>query len=240
MAFAPLLAMAYLPRCKIVSDDSYFHVTWQCHNKDWLLRWNWAKQLYYDLLLKFKDKYGIIFYSYNFMDNHPHLVGHLETRERFSRFFQVVNSQFSKRVNKRLGRRGQVIMDRFKSPTIESDKHMMTVMAYVDLNQHRAGKVKHPQQNRWSSYRYYAHGRPDPLLTPCPSYLALGDTPEERQREYRIQVEGLMAHREMLNISQVQYIGDPDWVLMKYQELSARLGRNITPVVARRMTGPPS
>lgn len=231
--------MAYLPRCMIIDDDSYFHVTWQCHNGDWLLRWDWAKKLYYNLLLKYKVRYGISFYSYNLMNNHPHLVGHLETRKGFSSFFRDVNSQFAKQVNKRLGRRGQVVMDRFKSPTIESDKHMMNVMVYVDLNPHRVGMVKHPRQNRWSSYRYYAFGTPDPLLTPCPSYLALGDTPRERQQEYRIRVEGLMAHRELLNISHVQYIGDPDWVLAKYRELRARLGREVAVRSSSLVVRPP-
>jgi len=44
--------MAYRPRYTIVCDGCSFHVTWQCHNHEWFLREEWAKQLYYDLLLK--------------------------------------------------------------------------------------------------------------------------------------------------------------------------------------------
>lgn len=231
--------MAYLPRCEIVYDGAFFHVTWLCHNKDWLLKWKWAKDAYYRLLLKYKDKYGIVFHSYNFMDNHPHLIGRLEKRERFSAFFQVVNSQFARIVNKELKRRGQVVMDRFKSPLIESDKHMLTAMAYGDLNQHRAKKVTHPSQNKWSSYRYYAFGEDDPLITPSSSYLTLGKTPEERQHEYQEIVEALMESRRLMNISNTYYIGDPDWVLKKYRELCERLGRKVTDAMVTRMTGPP-
>jgi len=231
--------MAYLPRYEIICDDAHFHVTWQCHNKDWLLQWNWAKSAYYNLLLRYKDKYGIQIHAYNFMDNHPHLTGHLEDKERFSAFFRVVNSQFARIVNKQLKRRGQVVMDRFKSPMIESDEHMITVMAYVDLNQHRAGKVYHPRKNDWSSYQYYAYGKADPLITPSPSYLALGGTPVRRQQEYRAIVHSLLEHRKLMNISHTCFIGDPAWVIKKYRELCERLGRKVMDTMVTRMMGPP-
>ena len=232
--------MAHLPRYEIIHDDAFFHVTWQCHNRDWLLQWDWAKRAYYDLLLKYKDKYGVEIHAYNFMDNHPHLAGHLKDKKNFSAFFQVVNSQFARIVNKQLKRRGQVVMDRFKSPLIESDEHMLTAMAYIDLNQHRVKKVPHPRKNDWSSYQYYAHGKADPLLTSSPSYLALGRSPLERQREYRAIVEALIENRRLMNISHTHFIGDPSWVIKKYRELCERLGRRASDAMAIRMTSPPA
>lgn len=231
--------MAYLPRYEVISDDAYFHVTWQCHNKDWLLEHNWAKQAYYDLLLKYKDKYGVEIYSYKFMNNHPHLVGHLHQKEDFSAFFRVVNSQFARIVNKRMNRRGQVVMDRFKSPLIESDEQMLTVMAYVDLNLHRVGKIKNLEEDDWSSYQYYANGADDPLITPSPSYLALGKTALTRQNEYRAIVNALMEHRRLINISHTYFIGDPDWVTIKYRELCEKLNRKVYDRIVERMTSPP-
>jgi putative transposase len=219
--------MAHLPRYEIICDDAFFHVTWQCHNGEWLLKHEWAKKAYYDLLLKYKDKYGVEIYAYNLMDNHPHLTGHLNGKENFSDFFRVVNSRFAKIVNCQLKRRGQVVMDRFKSPRIESDEHMLKVMAYVDLNQHRVKKVLHPRNNEWSSYRYYAYGEDDPLLTPSPSYLALGETPLARQVEYRAIVQALLEHRREINISHTYFIGDPEWVISKHRELCEKLGRRV-------------
>ncbi len=229
MARALLYAfnMAHLPRYEVICDGAFFHVTWQCHNHDWLLQWDWAKRIYYNLLLKYKDKYGVEIHAYSFMDNHPHLAGHLTEKEQFSAFFRVVNSRFAMAVNKQLKRRGQVVMDRFKSPMVESDEHMLKVMAYIDLNPHRAGKVSHPRQNDWSSYGYYAYGREDLLITPSPSYLALGRTPLERRQEYRAIVEALIAHRASMNISHTYFIGNPDWVLKKYRELGEKTGRRL-------------
>jgi len=45
--------MANLPRYAIIDDSCVWHVTWQCHNKDWLLESDSAKKIYYNLLLKY-------------------------------------------------------------------------------------------------------------------------------------------------------------------------------------------
>lgn len=120
-----------------------------------------------------------------------------------------------------------MVMDRFRSPTIKNDKHLLTVMVYIDLNSYRAGKIKHPKNYKWSSYAYYAEGKADPLITPAPSYLTLGDTPQERQSEYRIMVEELMKEPKKINASYTYFIGDPDWVLQKYRELKENLVASI-------------
>lgn len=187
------------------------------------MQWDWTKKLYYELLLKYKTKYGIDIYAYNLMDNHPHLAGHLRTKEEFSSFFRVINCLFAKAVNKHLKRRGQVVMDRFKSPRIETDKYLLNAMVYIDLNQYRAKKVDHPDENEWSSYKYYAYGKEDPLITPSPSYLELGDTPNERQEIYRGMVEELLESKKEMNISHTYFIGNPEWVIEKHREYQLAL-----------------
>lgn len=213
--------MAYLSRQDIIFDGSTFHITWQCHNGSWFLESDDAKQIYYDLLLKYKERYGVSFYSYCFMSSHPHLTGKITNVEGLSRLMQLVNSQFAKKINKTMNRRGQVIMDRYKSPVIQTDEQLLRVMAYVDLNPQRAKMVKHPKNYKWSSYNYYAYGKDDPLLTPAPSYLALGFTSEQRMFAYRNMVEEVMADYglEKQNYSTTCCIGNPDWVAKRYKEI---------------------
>lgn len=215
--------MAWLARQDILYDGATFHITWQCHNRSWFLLSDETKQIYYDLLLKYKDKYSISIYSYSFMSNHPHLTGMAETREGLSGFMQIVNSQFARKINKMKKRRGQVVMDRFKSPVIQSDQDLLNVMIYGDLNANRQNMVAHPREYRWSSYHFYAYGRPDPLITPAPSYLALGDTTELRRKSYCAMVDEIMERDglEKKNYSRVYAIGDPDWVKSRYEELQA-------------------
>jgi len=85
-----------------------------------------------------------------------------------------------------------MIMDRFKSPRIESDRHLLSVMVYNDLNGVRAGRDQRPEESEWSSYKYYAYGQANDLITPAPSYLTLADDQKDRQVEYRTIVRALI------------------------------------------------
>ncbi len=213
--------MAYLARQDILFPGAIFHITWQCHNEEWLLKDNSIKQLYYDLLLKYKDHYGIEFYSYCLMHNHPHLTGKTFTADGISRLMQTVNSQLAKAINKKYKRKGQAIMDRFKSPIIQTDNELIKVMNYNDLNPTRTKRRIHPKDYKWSSYRYYAYGEPDPLVTVSPSYLTLGNTDEKRQSEYRRMVEEVIEEEDLKkrDYSKALYIGDPGWVKARYEEI---------------------
>jgi putative transposase len=101
-------------------------------------------------------------------------------------------------------------------------------MHYIDLNPKRAGMVDHPEKYKWTSYRYYAYGEPDPLLTPAPSYVALGITDEERQACYRGMVEEILKNdwKEKKSYSSAQFIGNPDWVIEKKRRLSELVAAN--------------
>jgi len=214
--------MARIPRKWIITDDCLFHVTWQCHNKSWLLKCQWAKKLYYQLLLRYKKKYEVTFFSYAFMDNHIHLSGRLKSLDQLSSFFRVVNSMFAKEINQRMGRFGQVVRDRFKSPCLETERDLIQEMIYHDLNEVRAGKTIHPQDNEFSSYSHYAYGKTDPLLSDPEIYLQLGRTSAERQEAYRGMVEEILRtapRKKNGKYTKQHFIGDPHWVTEKYEGL---------------------
>jgi putative transposase len=214
-----------------------FHITWQCHNKSWLLQDDWAKSLYYNLLLKYKNRYKISIYSYCFMDNHPHLTGFCKKQELLSDFFRLVNSLFARTYNKKVQRKGQVVMDRFKSPLIQTDADLLKVMSYIDLNPIRARMVKHPNQYPWSSYAYYALGEDDPLITPAPSYLMLGLNPKGRQQQYREMVEKILEAdwASKRPYSSIAFIGNPDWIAIRTAH--QRKAQRVTEAMERKAFG---
>ena len=211
-----------IPRSLILENGSLFHVTWQCHNKSWLLKQKWVKQLYYSLLLRYKDQYGVIFYSYMMMDNHIHLSGKLTELKSFSAFFRIVNSMFAKEVNKQASRCGQVVRDRFKSPALQTEQDLVKEIIYHDLNEVRAGKVKHPKNNTLSSYAHYAFGKEDPLISDPEVYLQMGSSAEERQLSYQALVEEVLSatpRKKEGNYRNALYVGDPEWVAKQYKKL---------------------
>lgn len=209
------------PRYLILTNHSLFHATWQCHNRDFHLQYDWAKKKYYDLLLKYKDKYQIKIFSYCFMSNHPHLTGYVDDKKNLSDFFRIVNALFARYYNKRMKRRGQLVMDRFKSPVIETQPDLLKVMYYIDLNPKRAHMVEHPKEYAWTSFHHYAYGKEDPLLTQPDCYLHLGETPVERQNAYLNMVDEILQNdwKKKKNYSSESFIGNPEWVTMRYLQL---------------------
>jgi putative transposase len=176
------------------------------------------------------------------MENHPHITGTMTAKKQFSAFFRVVNNLFARKYNKRHKRRGQVVMDRFKSPRVQDDAYMIRAMTYGDLNGVRCGRDKRPDDAKWSSYACYAYGKDDPLITPALSYITLGDTPKERQRAYRGMVKELM-RQDRINISNTCFIGDPDWVKHQYNilrdEMKALFARRHSDKTQLPITDPP-
>lgn len=211
-----------IPRSLILENSSLFHVTWQCHNKSWLLKQKWVKQLYYALLLRFKDQYGVIFYSYMIMDNHIHLSGKLRDLKSFSAFYRIVNSMFAKEINKQANRCGQVVRDRFKSPALQTEQDLVKEMIYHDLNEVRAGKVRHPKNNSLSSYAHYAFGKEDPLINDPEVYLQMGSSAKERQLAYQAMVEEILSaapKKKDENYRKALFVGEPEWVVKQYEKL---------------------
>ncbi len=154
------------------------------------------------------------------MGTHPHLVVvSAKGQSEFSRFWQVVNHLFARWYNRQQKtRRGQVVTQRMKSPLIQPGargRHVLTVMRYGDLNPVRAGMVRSPKDYRWSSYRHYAFGEPDPIIADEPEYLALGRTPAQRRLAYQQLFAAPLAsslRTRRPDIVEAPFYGDSGWV----------------------------
>lgn len=209
--------MARPPRFCLVEHESTNHCTWQAHDHERVFEEPGARERFLDLLGAYKAKYQLRLHSYCLMGTHPHVVCTCDgSQESFSRFWQVVNGQFARWYNRRKGRRGQVVMERMRSPRIqEQGAHQLTVMRYGDLNPVRAGLVRSPKDWKWSSYRHYAFGEPNPLIDDAVEYLALGRTGPQRRKAYQslfalpLSVTLRLARPELVT---APFIGDAVWV----------------------------
>jgi putative transposase len=168
------------------------------------------------LVRKYKGKFGIEVHSYCLMGTHPHLMCRATLGQKaFSEFWKLVNWGFARWYNRRTTGRGQVVMERLRSPRIQDGRHQLEVMRYGDLNPVRARLVRSAKDWRWSSFRHYAYGEPDDLITEAPEYLALGRVGVERRKAYlhlfaRPLACGLLSRRHEL--VSAPFIGDGAWV----------------------------
>lgn len=197
------------------------HCTWRAHDHQRVFEEPGARDKFLELLARYKAKHGVLIHSFCIMGTHPHVVCTASNGQReFSRFWKVVNHCFARWYNTRRSRRGQVVMERLRSPRIQPDaSHQLAVMRYGDLNPVRAGLVSSAKDWRWSSYRHYAFGERHPLVDDAPEFLALGRTGRERRAAYRaLFVQPL---RDTLNrrpeFVTLPFIGDQSWVSARLQ-----------------------
>lgn len=57
--------------------------------------------------------------------------------------------------NRKYNRVGHVFQDRYRSESIEDERHLLAAIRYIHNNPVKAGMVEKPEQLAWSSYRWY-------------------------------------------------------------------------------------
>jgi putative transposase len=211
--------MPRIPRALLVEEGSTNHCTWRSHGHSLVLDTDAAREHFLSLLRKYKGKFGILIHSYCLMGTHPHVMC-LSTKgqQAFSRFWKQVNWSFARWYNRRTKGRGQVVMERLRSPRIQDGRHQLEVMRYGDLNPVRAGLVASPKHWKWSSYRHYAFGEPDDLLTAAPEYLALARYGPERRIAYQHLFARALTtelRRRRPDLVQGPFVGNRAWVTQR-------------------------
>jgi putative transposase len=165
-------------------------------------------------------------YGYCLMPNHVHLlIRPLETP--ISRIMQSLLVSHTQRYHRCHHSSGHVWQGRFKSPVIQDDDHLLTVLRHIEANPLRAHMVKSAGDYRWSSFLGHGLGHPDPLLDPITVYESLAKTPAVRRRRWSAFVnqtppdEELTALRRSIQTG-LPY-GHPAWV----ERLGNRLGLDL-------------
>ena len=104
---------------------------------------------------------------------------------------------------------GHVWQGRFKSPVIQDDDHLLTVLRYIEANPLRAKMVERAGDYPWSSFACHGLGRNDPLLDPLPGYEALASYPAARQRRWSAYVQQTPEDEELAAIRRSSETGLP-------------------------------
>ena len=130
-----------------------------------------------------KERKPFELYGYCLMGNHIHLL--LRPGENsISRIVQSLLVSHTQRYHRFHHSSGHVWQGRFKSPVIQDDEHLLTVLRYIEANPVRAKLVEHAGEYRWSSFAWHGGGRADSLLDPTPAYETLAGLAKTRQRRW--------------------------------------------------------
>ena len=119
---------------------------------------------YFLRLLKDKSKKSRMrLFAYCVMDNHYHLILQ-NSSDRLADFMRQLNGEYGINYRKKVGGRGHVFQDRYKSTLIQEDPYLPMSIVYVLLNPVRARIADNPYDYRWSSLGEYFSGNKDNIV----------------------------------------------------------------------------
>lgn len=142
-----------MPRANRISCAGYvWHITHRCHQKEFLLGHIRDRQRWRDWLLEAKRRYGLSALNYIATSNHIHLLCLDQGHSEIPRSMQLVAGRIAQEFNSRTGRNGAFWNGRYHATAVQTDRHLVSCMTYIDLNMVRAGAVTHPAQWEISGY----------------------------------------------------------------------------------------
>lgn len=174
--------MARLPRLSVPGYPH--HVILRGNNRQAIFTGRGDYERMLALLTEHSRTLGVDIHAYVLMTNHVHLLATPQKDKALSLMMQSVGRSYVLAFNKLHGRTGTLWEGRYRSTLIQSDRYLLTCMAYIDLNPVRANMVAQPEDYFWSSHLHYVGRKTDPLITPHPLYWTLGNTPFAREAAY--------------------------------------------------------
>jgi putative transposase len=102
--------------------------------------------------------------AYCLMPNHWHLVAWVGPHCRISAYMQRLTRSHSRYFNRQYRFTGHAYESRFKHRVVNEERHLLTLLRYVESNPVQGGLVEHAEQWPWSSL----HPSPHVTLTESP------------------------------------------------------------------------
>lgn len=178
--------MARLPRYVIPGQPQ--HIIQRGNNRQVIFGSDEDYQFFRDCLVEAATKHCLAIHAYVWMSNHLHILATPEFEDSISKTFQSAGRRYVQYFNFTYKRSGTLWEGRYRATVVDSERYLLTLMRYIELNPVRANMAAHPRDYPWSSYACNAQGDDGPnsnWLTPHREYKRLGRSAEERQSAYR-------------------------------------------------------
>ena len=225
--------MARLPRYVIPGQPQ--HIIQRGNNRQVIFAADADYQFFRDAVVEAAGRFGLAIHAYVWMTNHIHLLATPTDADSISKTFQSAGRKYVQYFNYTYRRSGTIWEGRYRATVVDSERYMLSIMRYIELNPVRAGMVAHPRDYRWSSHRRYAYGESGPnlnwLIEPD-QYLNIDRTEEARRQAYRALFKSEIDADEIATIRQTTQKG---WALGdgRFKEMIERLGTRRAAPAAR-------
>ena len=217
--------MARLPRYVIPGQPQ--HIIQRVNNRQAIFPSEADYQFFCGALVEAAAKYGLAIHAYVWMTNHIHLLASPAFEHSIRKVFQSVGRRYVQYFNYTYERSGTLWEGRYRATVVDSERYLLTVMRYIELNPVRAGMVAHPRNYPWSSYGCNALGAKEAnadWIRPHEQYRRLGRTAADRQAAYRKLFRAAVSGADLSEIRECTHTG---WALggERFREQIEALGQ---------------
>jgi putative transposase len=189
-----------MPRgSRLTLDNAIFHIINRGNARQDIFHDEEDFEKFLHILARYKEKLGFKMYHFCLIPNHHHFEWEIPKAGLLSKAMQGISLSYSRYNHSKYCTVGYLWQGRFKNVIVEKDNYALWLGAYIERNPQRAGLVADPKDWKWSSYRFYAYGEPlriliakengtrkwVDLIDSDPYYERFGQTPIERQKNYR-------------------------------------------------------
>ncbi|MGV8931793.1 MAG: transposase [Luteimonas sp.] len=185
--YSPAIEKSNMPRqARLELPGIPMHVTQRGVNRCAIFIDDQDRHHYRRLSREACRKYGVCVHAFVLMDNHVHLLLSAGHAGRIALAMRASGQAHVQAFNLRHGRSGTLCQGRFKSCLVDTNRYLLSVIRYIELNPVRAAMVARPEDYRWSSVHTHLGQTCDPLLTLHPLYLSLGHDSMQRAEAHGV------------------------------------------------------
>jgi REP element-mobilizing transposase RayT len=142
-----------------LSQTGCYHIIFRGVNHCHLFEQREDFERFYDLLMTLKSNMSFKLHAYCLMDNHAHLLIRENISAEIALIMRKLLGTYASWFNRKYGRSGALIANRYKSECVENDAYLLALVRYIHQNPLVAGIVKEINEYRWSSYHDYTKDR---------------------------------------------------------------------------------
>ena len=216
-------------RARVTLPNVPLHIIQRGNNRQACFHADEDYRAYLNWLAEYAREGDCAIHAYVLMTNHVHLLLTPHDTGSAGNLMKRLGQRYVQYVNRTYRRTGTLWEVRFRSCLTQEEDYVLTCHRYIELNPIRADLVGHPAEYRWSSYRANAQGEASGLLTPHPTYTALGTSAAERQAAYR---ELFRFELDPGRVDEIRQATNSNYALgspLFKSQVEAALGRRVTP-----------
>jgi len=179
-------------------------------------------------------RHEVAIHAYALMPDQFHLLATPADARSLSLAMQALGRRYVRDFNRRHGRSGTLWQARFRCTVIDPDRFLLPCLLFVELGPVRTQRIADAKLYPWSSLPHHVGLRVDPAISEHAGIWKLGNTPFERQAEYRRLSEAALPETE---VARIHHAVEHGWALGDgsfLKELASKTGRRLAPLPVGR------